>query len=262
MDAQARFYSAKMESAFQWPNLRKNLERRRCQGRKGCRFGVILRPLVLHACSSENRVAPLEGGPQAAAPTIGESQWSSLDEIGLPEVFQTRFKVLQSCPVHLKVRCRFAMKVALEAVHTAVEQRYILTEVRGLKLFSLLPFCLLRKPPSQGRVWKSELSQRFEAFTRGHWGVLHLAGIRDASRSCAPETSGHRTPEQRTRAACQKVRFGEVLRARQRLTGACLTPKCEETFRELQVRRPQCQAQRVKQLLGRERRHKAKSQRR
>ena len=83
------------------------------------------------------------------------------------------------------------MKVALEAVHTAVEQRDPLTEVRGWKLFSLLPFWLLRKPLSHGRVGKSELSERFEA--------------------------------------------------RQCLTGACLAPKCEESFRELQARRPQFQ---------------------
>ena len=132
--------------------------------------------LVLNACSSENRVSPPEAGPQAAAPTIGESQWSSLDEIGLPEVFQTRFRVLQSCGAHLKGRYRSAMKVALEAVHTAVEQRDLLTEVRGWKLFSLLPFWLLRKPLSQGRVGKSELSERFEAFTRGALGRSAFGG--------------------------------------------------------------------------------------
>ena len=121
------------------------------------------------------------------------------------------------------------MKVAMEAVHTAVEQRDPSTEARGWGLFSLWPFWLLRKPPSQGRVGKSELSERFEAFTRGHWGALHLAAIRDASQTRVPETSGHQTPEQRARAACQKVRVGEVSRARQCLTGACLAPKCEET---------------------------------
>ena len=53
MDAQAKFYSAKMGSAFQWPNSRKN---------KGCRLGVILRPhLVLHACSSEESRLPTGG---------------------------------------------------------------------------------------------------------------------------------------------------------------------------------------------------------
>ena len=94
--------------------------------------------LVLNACSSENRVSPPEAGPQAAAPTIGESQWSSLDEIGLPEVFQTRFRVLQSCPAHLKGRYRCAMKVALEAVHTAVEQRDLLTRGPGMETFQFV----------------------------------------------------------------------------------------------------------------------------
>ena len=71
-----------------------------------------------------------------------------------------RFRVLQTCPTHLKVKYRFALKVALKAVHSAVEQRDPLTEVRGWKLFSLLPFWLLRKPSSQGRVGKSELCER------------------------------------------------------------------------------------------------------
>ena len=71
---------------------------------RGAALEAFFVHLVLHARSSENRVSPLEVGPQAAAPTIGESQWSSLDEIGLPEVFQTRFRLLQSCPVHLKGR--------------------------------------------------------------------------------------------------------------------------------------------------------------
>ena len=45
-----------------------------------------------------------------------------------------------------------------------------------------------------------------EGFARGHWGALHSATMRDASRSSAPEASGYRTPEQRGKTACQKVR--------------------------------------------------------
>ena len=119
--------------------------------------------------------------------------------------------------------------------------RTLLTEVWGWKLFHLLPFWLFRKTSSRGRVGKTELSERFDAFTRGHRGALHSAKARDVSCSCASDASGHRTPEQKARAACQEVRVGEVSRARQCLTGACLAPKCEEPFRELQAWRLQFQ---------------------
>ena len=73
-----------------------------------------------------------------------------------------RFRVLQSCPVHLKAKYRVALKTALEAVHEAAQRRDPVKEVRAWKLFSLLPFWLLRKPSGQGRVGKAELSGRFE----------------------------------------------------------------------------------------------------
>ena len=150
---------------------------------------------------------------------------AGLGPVWMRSVCQRSFRrdsgVLQSCPVHLKGRYWFAMKAAVEAVHTAVEQRVPLTEVRGWKLFSLLPFWLFRRPSSQDCARKSELSERSDAFTRGHGGALHSAAIGDASRTRAPEAPGHRTPEQRAIAACQKVRVG-VSRARQCLTGAFL----------------------------------------
>ena len=74
-----------------------------------------------------------------------------------------------------------------------VEQRDPLTEVQGWKLFGLLPFWLLRKPPSQGQVEKSELSERFEAFTRGHWGALLFSG--DQGRVAEPCSRGIRASD-------------------------------------------------------------------
>ena len=46
-------------------------------------------------------------------------------------------------------------------------------------------------------------------------------------------------PETRAKTACQRVRMGEVSRARQCLTGAALAPGTTETLAELQNKRPQ-----------------------
>ena len=52
---------------------------------------------------------------------------------------------------------------------------------------------------------------------------------------------GAPTAEKKARMACQKVRVGEVSRARQCLTGASVAPGTQDTFQELQDRRPQVQ---------------------
>ena len=46
-------------------------------------------------------------------------------------------------------------------------------------------------------------------------------------------------PETRAKTTCQRVRMGEVSRARQCLTGAALAPDTRETLAELQNKRPQ-----------------------
>ena len=55
-----------------------------------------------------------------------------------------------------------------------------------------------------------------------------------------PFTVGAPTVE-KARMACQKVRIGEVSRARQCVTGASVAPGTDDTFREFQDRRPQVQ---------------------
>ena len=145
-------------------------------------LGTFYVHLVMQACSSERAAAPPEVGPRATAdraPAVGETQWNCLDDNQLQEIFQMRFRVLQSCPAHLKAKYRVALTIALEAVHEAAQRRDPVKEVRAWKLFSLLPYWLLRKPLGQGRVGKAELSDRFELFTGGQWDSLHVAATRD-----------------------------------------------------------------------------------
>ena len=168
----------------------------------------------MQACSSEHSGVPPEFGPQATAehaPAVGDAQLICLDGIQLQEIFQMRFRVLQSCPAHLKAKYRSALSAALEAVHEAAQRRDPVKEVRAWKLFSLLPFWLLRKPLGQGRVGKAELSNRFELFTGGQWESFFAFGgdqghhseqgsecpkcsdTRTESSSCLPESATRRS---------------------------------------------------------------------
>ena len=115
----------------------------------------------------------------------------------------------------------------------------VLTETRGWKLFILLPNMLLRRPSGFAKVGKDELCRRFDKFVAGEWVDL----IREGHQGCAQEgqVTHHQVDsvERRAVAACQKIKFGEVSRARQCLTGAPLAPGTEEIFQILQARRPQ-----------------------
>ena len=92
--------------------------------------------LVMQACSSEHAAAPPEVGPPTTAdraPAIGETQWNCLDDIQVQEIFQMRFRVLQSCPAHLKAKYRVALTTALEAIREAAQLRDPVKEVRAWK---------------------------------------------------------------------------------------------------------------------------------
>ena len=113
-------------------------------------------------------------------------------------------------------------------------------EIRSWKMFCLLPFMLLRRPAGQGRVGKAELCRRFDQFSEGQWRRLHEEGFRHIrSESTRRTVSELPSNEQRGQAALQKVRLGEVSRARQCLVGAALAPGTEETLAEMQNKRPQ-----------------------
>ena len=143
--------------------------------------------------------------------------WEFLDEVNLQEICLRKFKVLQSCPVQLKGRYRQACRVVLEALHVAVMEHDETRELRTWKLFSVLPFWLLLRRGSQGRVARDELLRRFNLFEEGHW-----------------TDSMQKQPKppnicQRAKAACQKVRVGEVFESK------AVSHRCrQETLHELQ----------------------------
>ena len=71
-----------------------------------------------------------------------------------------------------------------------------------------------QETPWHAKVGKDELCRRFDKFIAGEWADL----IRDGLQACAQE--GHATHhgldsvERRAVAACQKIRLGEISRAR------------------------------------------------
>ena len=83
---------------------------------------------------------------------------------------------------------------------------------------------------------------RFDKFGGGQWAELLLEAHHSVDgphhNSCPPLD----TMDRRAEAALHKVRVGEVSRARQCLTGAMLAPGTEQTFFQMQGRRPQVEA--------------------
>ena len=148
--------------------------------------------------------------------------------------------MLQSCPHHVKGRFRQVARHALEARPHAVRIQDRRGEVRGWKLFCLMPMMFLRRSSSDGKVSKEEKCHRFNLFTSGEWGRLWQETL-STVRAQFPTRDPRKplTSEQRAALACRKVQLGEVTRARQCLVGAALAPGTEATFREMQSQRPQ-----------------------
>ena len=150
-----------------------------------------------------------------------ETCWDFLDSVQLREVFQHRVPVLQSCPHHIRGLLRQAARQALEARSRARRTQDRGGEIRGWKLFCLLPMLLFHRPSGDRKVSKPELCRRLDLFAEGNSEVLWRYVVRVAG---APVHTHTRDSERRDLAACRQVQMGEVARARQCLTGAALAP--------------------------------------
>ena len=112
------------------------------------------------------------------------------------------------------------------------------SEGQAWKLFGLITMMLLHRPG--GAIGRDELASRVDHFITGKWRLLVSSGQECMSR---PRESERTHPvlneqERRGRAAQSRVQQGQVSRARHELTGAPLVSKNEQTFREMQDRRP------------------------
>ena len=95
----------------------------------------------------------------------GTFRWmDTVDE----ELFRTRAAVLRSVPHFLRGPFRIALRTALAEVIATEHVR----QVRGWKVFLLLPRMLLSRPPRGGHMSKEKLRKRFELFSAGRWEEL------------------------------------------------------------------------------------------
>ena len=79
------------------------------------------------------------------------------------------FRVAELSPPR-KGRFRQVARHALEARSHAVRIQDRRGEVRGWKLFCLMPMMFFRRSSSDGKVSKEEMCHRFNLFTSGEWG--------------------------------------------------------------------------------------------
>ena len=203
---------------------------------QACQRGLHEGPST-QASAAGDGFRPHRTQPAPAVFPSSPTPWQMLDNIDVNTVYQTRFNVLQNCPVHLKGRFRQASRTAFDACHQAAFGEDATQEIRAWKLFCVLPFWLLRRPHGGGHVGKAELNKRFDDFAAGLWTQLHRNAELDTPSPNRKHTT--MTMEQKGRAADQRVRMGEVSRARQCLTGAAVAPGNDTTFQDMQRKRQQ-----------------------
>ena len=192
---------------------------KRCSWRKdGDLKGTSFDPCLLSRSDCWLKVL----GPCTLNDTFPDGCWRhqwSVDSVDLGAMFEQRFPVLQSCPYHVRGMFCQAAQARSGGTISRREEQDRQGEVRGWKLFCMLPVMLLRRDPG-GKVTKEELCHRFDLFASGEWATLWQEATA-AIRGFTPSVGSAQTDEKRAAAACRRVQMGEVTRARQCLTRGC-----------------------------------------
>ena len=145
---------------------------------------------------------------------VPSGSWVLMDQVDLEEEFLRRTPMLKSCPHFLRGRFRHCVSVTLQERCRAKLVGDTLGEERAWKAFGLVPHMLLHKPKGAGNVGKQELMERANKFAREDW--LELMQDRQTSiQSSAKEHSQEEEQRRRGQAACNRVKHGQVSRARQ-----------------------------------------------
>ena len=156
-------------------------------------------------------------------------EWESLDTIDCKELFLKKISMLKSCPSFLRGKLRECFSFALrQRGKTAGDDQ---AELRGWKLFAVIPVVLLHKTHGIGSVGRDEFAHRVEDFTSGRWTQLMAQAKQHSHQEW--RVQAHTTEEdqqQRSMASMAKIRMGQVSGARQCLTGASLAPKTDDTY--------------------------------
>ena len=180
-------------------------------------------------------------------PRVDHSSWASLDSVDVEDLFSQRIPMLKSCPHFFRGRLRHSFRTALEERCRAALEGDVVAEARAWKLFAVVPIMLLSRPRGIGRIGRDELASRADQFARGEWRELINMAVQNVSTFPNSKREASSEAERRGLAAQEKVKRGQVSRARQALVGAALSPKTEETLEELRRRRPQAALRQIPQ---------------
>ena len=169
----------------------------------------------------------------------------SLDMIDLVEVWKVQGNLMKSVPKFMQGAYPTGMRQALDAVSLGEERGDDLLQIRGWKLFFLLPRMFLYRPSRGGQVPKKTLSDRVDLFQRGQWvELVEMSLISSVEAASASSRRRRRfkgdNVEQLARIAFHMVQLGEVSAGRQALDGACLAPGDLKTLKALEdpIRHP------------------------
>ena len=179
--------------------------------------------------------------PQTRAMSNG---FEGLDEVSLGEVFEVRAQVMKTVPNFMKGVFRGGLKMSLEEILKGRARSDSVKEIRGWKLFFLLPRLLLFRPPRGGLVPKARLQERVSMFSAGDWLTLLdtslEASVTGTTARCRRRRGKQDTIQARAARALGLVHMGELSNARQALEGDALAPGTEKTWKALtdEERRP------------------------
>ena len=167
--------------------------------------------------------------PQTRAMSNG---FEGLDEVNLGEVFEVRAQVMKTVPNFMKGVFRGGLEMSLEEILKGRAGNDSVKEIRGWKLFFLLPRLLLFRPPRGGLVPEARLQERVSMFNTGDWLTLLdtslAASVAGTTARCRRRRGKQDTIQARAARALGLVHMGELSNARQALEGDALAPRNRE----------------------------------
>ena len=110
-------------------------------------------------------------------------------------------------------------------------------QIRGWKVFFLVPRLLLFRPKRGGSVPRKQLEDRVAFFQHGEWDVLLEQSLNSSMDGATGRVRRRRngdSVEKRARWALHVVQLGELSAGRQALEGASLAPGDKKTFRSVE----------------------------
>ena len=170
-----------------------------------------------------------------------------LATVDVEAVFRRRAVLMKTVPVFMQKSYRSAMRVAMSEIDAGRSNGDRTRSAAGWRLFMLLPRLLLFRPSRGGLVPKSQLSQRFQAFSQGDWRTLFdeseghaTAALKSRSRRRRRNQSVEQDLERRAARAESLAHMGELSAARLALEGDSVAQGDDATLSALRdpERRP------------------------